>query len=114
MDKPGGGSIINILSIAGIIGFDKSAAYCVAKGGVKLLTKATPVEFSRMKKRTFVLTRYTPVSYVPQGLMPGFANTVIPKTLKPVLNLIRLWGNWASLTILAMVCFTCHRMSPSI
>ena len=49
MEKSGGGSIINISSIAGIIGLDKSAAYCAAKGGVKLLTKAAAVEFARMK-----------------------------------------------------------------
>lgn len=49
MEKSGGGSIINISSIAGIIGLDRSAAYCAAKGGVKLLTKAAAVEFARMK-----------------------------------------------------------------
>ncbi|MBI2784470.1 MAG: SDR family oxidoreductase [Gammaproteobacteria bacterium] len=49
MEKSGGGSIINISSIAGIVGLDKSAAYCAAKGGVRLLTKAAAAEFARLK-----------------------------------------------------------------
>lgn len=49
MEKTGGGSIINISSVAGILGLDKSAAYCAAKGGVRLLTKAAAAEFARLK-----------------------------------------------------------------
>jgi NAD(P)-dependent dehydrogenase (short-subunit alcohol dehydrogenase family) len=48
MEKTGGGSIINISSVAGILGLDKSAAYCAAKGGVRLLTKAAAAEFARL------------------------------------------------------------------
>lgn len=51
MEANGGGSIINISSIAGIIGLDRSAAYCAAKGGVRLLTKAAAVEFARLKNK---------------------------------------------------------------
>lgn len=36
----GGGSIINISSVAGLIGARDSAAYCASKGGVRLLTKS--------------------------------------------------------------------------
>jgi len=39
-----GASIINISSIAGIVGFQQAAAYCAAKGGVRLLTKSLAVE----------------------------------------------------------------------
>jgi NAD(P)-dependent dehydrogenase (short-subunit alcohol dehydrogenase family) len=35
-----GGSIINISSVAGLIGARDSAAYCASKGGVRLLTKS--------------------------------------------------------------------------
>ncbi|GMU45811.1 MAG: hypothetical protein AMXMBFR26_05930 [Porticoccaceae bacterium] len=49
MEKTGGGSIINISSVAGILGLDRSAAYCAAKGGVRLLTKAAAAEFARLK-----------------------------------------------------------------
>jgi NAD(P)-dependent dehydrogenase (short-subunit alcohol dehydrogenase family) len=36
----GGGSIINVSSVAGLIGARDSAAYCASKGGVRLLTKS--------------------------------------------------------------------------
>lgn len=39
-----GSSIINVSSIAGIVGFQQAAAYCAAKGGVRLLTKSLAVE----------------------------------------------------------------------
>ncbi len=39
-----GGSIVNISSVAGLIGFTGQAAYCASKGGVRLLTKAAAVE----------------------------------------------------------------------
>jgi 3(or 17)beta-hydroxysteroid dehydrogenase len=38
--KSGGGAIINISSVAGLIGARDSAAYCASKGGVRLLTKS--------------------------------------------------------------------------
>jgi 3(or 17)beta-hydroxysteroid dehydrogenase len=38
--KSGGGSIINISSVAGLIGARDSAAYCASKGGLRLLTKS--------------------------------------------------------------------------
>jgi 3-oxoacyl-[acyl-carrier protein] reductase len=40
-----GGSIVNISSIAAMIGFPQAAAYCAAKGGVRSLTKSLAVEF---------------------------------------------------------------------
>jgi 3(or 17)beta-hydroxysteroid dehydrogenase len=49
MRKSGGGSIVNISSVAGIIGTaDDTAAYCASKGGVRLFTKAAALECSKM------------------------------------------------------------------
>lgn len=47
--KPGGaagkgGSIVNLSSVAGMSGFTGISAYCAAKGGVRLLTKAAARE----------------------------------------------------------------------
>lgn len=43
-----GGSIINMSSVAGIIGVPRQAAYCASKGGVRLMTKAAALELGTM------------------------------------------------------------------
>lgn len=40
----GGGSIINISSVAGLRGSAEASAYCASKGAVRLLTKAVAIE----------------------------------------------------------------------
>lgn len=40
------GKIINIASIAGLIGFEQSAAYCAAKGGVVNLTREMALDYA--------------------------------------------------------------------
>ena len=47
MRKVGGGSIINISSIAGIVGSPNTTAYNASKGAVRLLTKSTAVQYGR-------------------------------------------------------------------
>jgi NAD(P)-dependent dehydrogenase (short-subunit alcohol dehydrogenase family) len=47
MKKNGGGSIINIASVAGLIGNPDAAAYHASKGGVRSLTKAAAIECSK-------------------------------------------------------------------
>jgi len=39
-----GGSIINISSVAGLIGAPRQAAYCASKGAVRIMTKAAALE----------------------------------------------------------------------
>jgi len=46
MRKAGGGSIINVSSIMGIVGSPSSAAYTAAKGAVRLLAKATAIQYA--------------------------------------------------------------------
>ncbi len=47
MRKAGGGSIINISSTAGLVGGPRSSAYTASKGAVRLLTKATAVQYAK-------------------------------------------------------------------
>lgn len=47
MHEAGGGSIINISSVAGLIGAPRQAAYCASKGAVRLMTKATALELAQ-------------------------------------------------------------------
>jgi NAD(P)-dependent dehydrogenase (short-subunit alcohol dehydrogenase family) len=47
MKTRGGGSIVNMSSVAGQIGHPALAAYCASKGGVRLLTKAVALHCAR-------------------------------------------------------------------
>ncbi len=47
MKTTGGGSIVNLSSVAGIIGDGQSAAYCASKGAVRLLTKSVAMYCAR-------------------------------------------------------------------
>ncbi len=47
MKETGGGSIVNLSSVAGIIGDAQSAAYCASKGAVRLLTKSAALHCGR-------------------------------------------------------------------
>ncbi len=46
MLKRGGGAIVNTASVAGLIGFQGSPAYCASKGGVIQLTKVAALEYA--------------------------------------------------------------------
>ena len=47
MRKTGGGSIVNISSIAGLVGSPYSSAYNASKGAVRLLTKSTAIQYAK-------------------------------------------------------------------
>ena len=64
MEKCGGGSIINISSIAGIVGLPLAPAYCGDKGAVRLLTKACALECAQKKNNIRV-----------NSVHPGFMRT---------------------------------------
>ena len=43
-----GGSIVNLSSVAGLVGVPGLGAYCAAKGGVRLMSKAAAIECARL------------------------------------------------------------------
>ena len=47
MKDTGGGSIVNLSSVAGIIGDASSAGYCASKGAVRMLTKSAALHCAR-------------------------------------------------------------------
>ena len=51
MKKNTSGSIINLSSIAGLVGLQNCAAYNASKGGVRLLTKSLAIEFGAFNIR---------------------------------------------------------------
>jgi NAD(P)-dependent dehydrogenase (short-subunit alcohol dehydrogenase family) len=66
MLKQGKGKIINISSIAGLIGFEQSAAYCAAKGAVVNLTREMALD-------------YAPKKIYVNGIAPGLIDTDMTK-----------------------------------
>ena len=47
MRKAGGGSIINVSSVAGLVGSPRSTAYSASKGAVRLFTKSTAIQYGK-------------------------------------------------------------------
>lgn len=48
-EKKGNGKIVNIASIAGIIGYENLSAYCASKGGIIAMTRSLALEFAPKK-----------------------------------------------------------------
>lgn len=51
MKRAGGGSIVNISSVGGLVGFSGDAAYCSAKGGIIQLTKSLAIDYGQYDVR---------------------------------------------------------------
>ena len=70
MKESGGGSIVNLSSVAGIIGDSQTIAYCASKGAVRLLTKSAALHCGRMGYRIRV-----------NSVHPSFADTPMVQEL---------------------------------
>lgn len=68
MKENGGGSIINISSIAGLTGGSGAGAYTASKGAVRMLTKATAVDYAKFNIRA-------------NSIHPGFIATPMTEKL---------------------------------
>jgi NAD(P)-dependent dehydrogenase (short-subunit alcohol dehydrogenase family) len=73
MKKSGGGSIINISSVAGLIGNPDASAYHASKGGVRLFTKAAAMECSKAGYGYNIRVN---------SIYPGVINTAMADALK--------------------------------
>ncbi len=51
MIESGGGSVVNVSSISGLLGWPDSSAYCTSKGAVILFTKQLSLEFGKYNIR---------------------------------------------------------------
>lgn len=77
MRRNGGGSIINIASVASFIGFEADAAYCTSKGGLLMLTRQMALDYASENIRvnaicpgfirTFQLEQYLSQKSDPEG-----------------------------------------------
>lgn len=71
--KAGGGAIVNVASIAGVIGYAGLAAYCASKGGVIQMTKAAALDFASKGLRINAVC--------PGGVWTPMAATAMGKTI---------------------------------
>lgn len=55
MLEHGGGAIVNMASVAGLVGFENLPAYCASKGGVVQLTRAAALEYAKRGLRINVV-----------------------------------------------------------
>jgi NAD(P)-dependent dehydrogenase (short-subunit alcohol dehydrogenase family) len=85
MLKTGGGAIVNISSIAGLLGFPKLAPYAASKAGVIGITKNASVEFAEQGVRVNVIcpgTINTPIFQA--GMTEDRANTELAASMNPM------------------------------
>jgi NAD(P)-dependent dehydrogenase (short-subunit alcohol dehydrogenase family) len=85
-----GGSIINITSIAGQIGFPNNPAYVASKGGLQMLTKALAIDYSKKNIRVnniapgYIKTSMTEESFKDKKRMENRKNhTILDRWGKP-------------------------------
>ena len=73
MRESGGGSIINISSLAGLKGSPTLAGYCATKGGVRLFTKAVAMECGLARDNVRVNSVHPGIIETPiwLGIIPG-------------------------------------------
>jgi len=73
MRAGGGGSIVNISSLAGLKGSANLAGYCATKGGVRLFTKAVAMECAALKDNVRVNSVHPGIIETPiwLSILPG-------------------------------------------
>jgi NAD(P)-dependent dehydrogenase (short-subunit alcohol dehydrogenase family) len=73
MRKGGGGSIVDMSSVAGLKGAPSLAGYCATKGGVRLFTKAVAMECANAKDGVRVNSVHPGIIETPIWLTVGQA-----------------------------------------
>jgi len=71
MIEQGGGSIINMGSVGGYVGYPDSAAYTASKGGVISLTRSTALDFAQHKIRVNCICPSIVLTPLVEGYISG-------------------------------------------
>jgi 3(or 17)beta-hydroxysteroid dehydrogenase len=81
MKASGGGSIVNLSSVAGIIGDGSSLAYCASKGAVRLLTKSAALHCARAGYKIRVNSVHPSFAETPM-VLEGIARAKDPERIR--------------------------------
>jgi 3(or 17)beta-hydroxysteroid dehydrogenase len=81
MKESGGGSIVNLSSVAGIIGDASSLAYCASKGAVRLLTKSAALHCARSGYKIRVNSVHPSFAETPM-VLEGIARSKNPERVR--------------------------------
>ena len=81
MKESGGGSIVNLSSVAGIIGDASSAAYCASKGAVRMLTKSAALHCARSGYKIRVNSVHPSFAETPM-VLEGIARAKDPERVR--------------------------------
>jgi NAD(P)-dependent dehydrogenase (short-subunit alcohol dehydrogenase family) len=91
MTQSGGGSIVNLSSVAGLKGVPGLSGYCATKGGVRLFTKAVALECAQARNGVRVNSVHpgsieTPiwVKMAHDGRMPDIGADAVERTLQEI------------------------------
>jgi NAD(P)-dependent dehydrogenase (short-subunit alcohol dehydrogenase family) len=82
MRRGGGGSIVNISSVAGLRGAVRLSAYCASKGAVRLFTKAVAIECAAMKDGVRVNSIHPGIIETPIWANLGAPGSNLPPNLE--------------------------------
>ncbi len=78
MTRSGGGSIVNVSSVAGLKGIAGLSGYCASKGGVRLFTKAIALECAAAKNNIRVNSIHPGAIETPIWVKMGFDGEMPP------------------------------------
>jgi 3(or 17)beta-hydroxysteroid dehydrogenase len=81
MKETGGGSIVNLSSVAGIIGDAASAGYCASKGAVRMLTKSAALHCARAGYRIRLNSVHPSFAETPM-VLDGIARASNPERVR--------------------------------
>ncbi len=93
MKETGGGSIVNLSSVAGIIGDGSSLAYCASKGAVRLMTKSAALHCARAGYKIRVNSVHPSFAETPM-VLEGIARAKDPDGFAQASSGPRRWAVW--------------------
>jgi len=94
MKKGKGGSIINVSSVAGIVGMPNSSSYVASKGGVRLFSKAAAIECSKAGRDYHIRVNSVHPGFILTPMLEDIIQADVKKTGKKYEEAKKLREDW--------------------